>query len=202
MSTCAASCMSLVSHRRTCSSSSLVGRRVPELVAARLGPLRRGRLARAHKGLATPAGALRRFDGGGVNCTALTRAGRRCQVPWQLVGGDGLCPVRACRVDAAAIGRAGGLASGVARREQARRVRERFEEARVQVAVDRALQRELEQRQRERREAFDRDLVARRARFVAAARKELREKLLKERAELRRLRRQRKKLETSRAAKP
>jgi hypothetical protein len=132
-----------------------------------------------------------------VNCKAVTLAGRPCQAPWQLVGADGLCPVHAQRVNAAAIGRAGGIASGKARREQARRVRERIEEARVQAAVERAHRnlRELEQQHRELRREFGRELRARRVRFVTETRKELTEKLHHERVKLRRLRRQRRKLE-------
>ena len=130
---------------------------------------------------------------------ALTRTGHPCQVPWQLVDDEGLCPVHARRMDAAAIGRAGGIASGVARREQARRVHERIEDARVQAGVERAQRelRELEQRQRERRKEFNREWVVRRSRVVAATRKELSEKLHKERVELRRRRRQRTQLEAA-----
>jgi signal transduction histidine kinase len=135
---------------------------------------------------------------GGWACTALTQAGRPCEVPWQLVK-DGLCPVHARRVDAAAIGRAGGVASGASRREQARRVRERVEQSRIQAEID-ALRLELQELKHEHRESrrrFYRDLVKRRERFIAAAREELREKLKAEGAELRRLRRRRKRLEAA-----
>jgi signal transduction histidine kinase len=56
---------------------------------------------------------------------------------------------------------------------------------------------ELTHEHRESRRRFDRDLVDRRERFVAATRHELREKLKAERAELRRLRRRRKRMEAA-----
>ena len=134
----------------------------------------------------------------GGNCTGQTQTGRPCNVPWQLVK-DGLCPVHARRVDAAAIGRAGGVASGASRREQARRVRERVEQSRTRAEIDglRLELQRLEQERRESRRRFYRDLAQRRDCFITVAREELREKLKAERAELRRLRRRRKKLEAA-----
>jgi hypothetical protein len=78
------------------------------------------------------------------------------------------------------------------------RVRERVEDARVEARVDRAQEelRELELELRESQRRVHRDLLERRERFIAAAREEMREKLSAERAELRRLRRQRSRLES------
>jgi hypothetical protein len=134
----------------------------------------------------------------GGACTAQTKAGRPCAVPWRLVK-DGLCPVHARRVDPAAIGRAGGVASGLARRERARRVHELVGQSRVQAAVDRLRLEldELEQERRESRSRFERDLFDRRERFITATHEELREKLKVERGELRRLRNRRKRLEAA-----
>jgi hypothetical protein len=77
-------------------------------------------------------------------------------------------------------------------------VRERVEEARVEAGVDRAQEelRELKLELRESQRRFHRDLLERRERFIAAARREMREKLTAERTELRRLRRQRRRLES------
>jgi signal transduction histidine kinase len=132
-----------------------------------------------------------------TSCAALTLAGRPCGAPWQVVK-HGLCPAHAGRVDVVEVGRAGGRASGAVRREQAMRVRERVEQSRMRAEVDRLRSelRELEQTYQESRRRLHRDLLERRERFIAAARQELRKKLHAERAELRRLRRRRQRLES------
>jgi hypothetical protein len=146
-----------------------------------------------HQGSATS----RVEAGSRPHCSALTRDSLACNAPWQLVGDDGLCPAHARRVDVVMLGRAGGLASGAARRALARRVRGQVENARVEACVDRAQEelRELQLEQRESRRRFHQDLIDRRTKFIAAVRAELREKLREERAELRRLRRRRKQFE-------
>jgi hypothetical protein len=106
--------------------------------------------------------------------------------------------MHARRVDATEIGRLGGLASGAARRESAQRVRDRLVDIRAREGVDRVRKqlRELKREQEESRHWLTRDLMDRRRRFIEAARAELRHTLRDERAELRRLRRERKQLET------
>jgi signal transduction histidine kinase len=149
--------------------------------------------------LETPANLSVRDSRATRSCGGTNKAGESCRSV--AVGADGFCslhsPTR--RVDPAQLGRRGGIASGKARREQARRVREGVEQSRVQAEVDtlRLKRNELEQDQRESRRRFDRDLRERRERFIAAAREELREKLSAERAELRRLRRRRKHFEAT-----
>jgi len=129
-------------------------------------------------------------------CQATSRAGHRCRST--VVGLDGFCSIHRPGADPAELGRLGGIASGKARRQRAMRVRERVEDARVEARVDRAQEelRELELELRESQRRVHRDLLERRERFIAAAREEMREKLSAERAELRRLRRQRSRLES------
>jgi hypothetical protein len=129
-------------------------------------------------------------------CEATTKAGHPCKST--VVGVDGFCSIHRPGADPVELGRRGGIASGRVRRERAWRVRQRVEEASVEAGVERAKQemRELKLALRESQRRFHRDLLERRERFIAAARQEMREKLTAERAELRRLRRQRRRLES------
>jgi hypothetical protein len=136
-----------------------------------------------------------------VKCQGVTRTGRPCGAPWQLVT-NGFCAVHGGRVDPVAIGAAGGVASGVRRREKAVAVRAAVADAEVTRKLERK-RAELEQLEASMRESarWRRQSVRElRDRFVVETQARMAERFRDQRAKLRNLRRQRQRLERRVAA--